>query len=761
MHEDEEATINAVTSNAERTESFIIGDIEESEIEDLRERGIPVRIMHGFNESVTAAQPPLRPFSMDFGAGGTTRGINHNAGGGIFDITKPNVFLIQLDGPLLENKREALEALNVKLLEHMPVNCYTAFLTIDQVAPVRELPYVRSVELFAKSGGSVSRSLNPAAADTGLVGSKEIRIFDIKLHREEDLAMISAWLRERNVLIAGQNKTKIRFYTFPDAPIMDEILELAEVSSVEEYVKPKIFNDVARKLMNIDSVSGNVIVQNISQKGTGQIVAVADTGIDDEHADFNGRIVGKIGLGRPGNTSDPIGHGTHVAGSILGDGTESGGKLKGVAPAAKLYFQSLLDSNNGLGGLPLNLQDLFNDAYAKGARIHNNSWGASTGSKYTFDAVEVDEFVASKKDMLIVIAAGNEGVSADPAADNPGGPLRRHSDHGFVDWLTIASPATAKNALTVGASRSDRTIGGFAGMKYGDNWPSSFPKVSPVNDDDVSGHTVSGDPESIAAFSSRGPCDDRRIKPDLVAPGTDIISVRSSTASPKHFWGSYNDHNGKYAYMGGTSMATPLVSGCAALVREYYETARGHNPSAALLKGTLINGAKRLSGADAMAKQSFYHQGFGCINMVKTIPNTALPALQLEFVDTFDTPALQFKNTGQRFRFVVKVTGGTFLRTCMSYTDAPGRGLQNNLNLIVDFQDQATGKRTKWVGNADVSSELNLPDPDNNVERVWLEGNDFKPGTYTVMLFAANLLKTPQDFALVITADSPVTITRI
>jgi hypothetical protein len=96
----------------------------------------------------------------------------------------------------------------------------------------------------------------------------------------------------------------------------------------------------------------------------------------------------------------------------------------------------------------------------------------------------------------------------------------------------------------------------------------------------------------MAAFSSRGPTLDGRYKPDLVAPGTNIISVRSSMAT-RTGWGIYDD---KYLFMGGTSMATPLAAGTAALLREYLITIKGFSsPSAALLKASLINSADNIS----------------------------------------------------------------------------------------------------------------------------------------------------------------------
>src|SRR5262249_27417718 len=152
----------------------------------------------------------------------------------------------------------------------------------------------------------------------------------------------------------------------------------------------------------------------IAETGSGQIVAIADTGIDDSHPDFKGRIIGITAWGRTNDHSDPIGHGTHVVGSVLGDGSASGGKIRGTAPKAKLFFQSLLDDKGGLGGIPLNLYDLFNEAYTAGARISSNSYGASTRSVYYITSMEIDDFVVDHRDMLIVRSAGNDGVAMNP-----------------------------------------------------------------------------------------------------------------------------------------------------------------------------------------------------------------------------------------------------------------------------------------------------------------------------------------------------------
>jgi subtilisin family serine protease len=738
MHESERTEAASRMANSQMTESYIIGDIEDADIAALQSKGI---ICQEVAEPRQPETPGIvfesRTGGAAFGAG--TPGASPSTKTRAARAGVPLVYLIQLRGPVLEEWRTQLSAAGVKLLESVPPDTYTARLTTAQVTSVSQLSFVEAVIEYGPRETGPAITLESAAPPTSSVGRNlQMFTFDARLHEEADREAVLRWLNERHIAVAGSSGRKIRFYVLETSTIPDDLAALAEVAQVERFIPPQVYNDVARDLMGIDTLGGNPGA-GLNLTGNGQIVGIADTGLDAAHPDFTGRIAGLIARGRIGDSSDPHGHGTHVAGSVLGDGSASGGKLRGAAPGAKLFFQSVLDAQGGLGGLPLALGDLFEEAYQAGARVHNNSWGSATASLYTMNSSEVDEFIAKRRDMLVVISAGNDGSSAQPQKAKPG----------FVDWLSIGSPASAKNALVVGASRSKRTDGALSQMKYRDVWPRLHPNA-PIADE-----TVSGNPEGLAAFSSRGPCDDRRIKPDVVAPGTDIASTKSSVAPLKNFWGPY-PNTSKYAFMGGTSMAAPLVAGTAALVREYFASVGRTAPSAALLKATLINGARRLTATDSIADHPDcpnYHQGFGCVDLRTTIPNPTQPALKIETIDTWQTPNLQFVRTGQRQRYAFKVSGNMPLRMCLAWTDLPARGTQNSLAFMVQGPSNE-----RWVGNTGLLGALTTPDPDNNVHILRLD----KPsaGDYLVQIFARNLLRPPQDFAFIVNGDltTPLTL---
>lgn len=650
--------------------------------------------------------------------------------------------LLETRQPLLDHDLEALSDAGGELLESYANGFYSLRLGEGSAAAVEALPFVRRVRVYDANDSLALRTddLVTTAVDAALEAavaahSPPTVTWDVRLHREADLRDLLLWLGEASIPVLGASGRKARISAARGSPVLSRVAALPAVQRVERYVEPVLWNDCAAEILRVRQPAFTAS----SFDGQGEIVAIADTGIDETHPDLADRLHTVVALGRNGDASDPHGHGTHVAGSIVGTGAASSGAIKGVAPEAKLYVQSLLDAKGKLGGLPIDLSTLLKPAYDAGARIHSNSWGAVGASTYTVGADELDAFVHEHPDMLVVAAAGNDGRGAQNI----------NAAQGEVDWLSIGSPATAKNVLTVGASRSSRKDGPSQNKTWGQVSPNKFPHAP------IAAAPVSGDPDSLAAFSSRGPSDDRRIKPDLVAPGTDILSTRSALAPDDKFLGV--DAQRPYGFMQGTSMATPLVSGCAALTRQYYRSVRNHEPTAALVRATLINGTRWLAGADANASSppaktpaGNFDQGFGRLDLAMSLPGS-VEDVSLAFIDE----AGSFAASGDSCRYILNLTGGDWLRLCLAYTDLPGRSLQNNLNLFL--QDPFGGAARP--GNAQLRHGLGLPDVDNNVEVIRLSPTP--DGEYLIQVAATNLLRGPQGFALVVTTNGQMTLSAI
>jgi serine protease AprX len=525
------------------------------------------------------------------------------------------------------------------------------------------------------------------------------------------------------------------------------------VCSIQGVHKMTTYNNKAREILKVEEVS---LATGQSYHGDGQVVAVADTGFDkgsttDTLPAFKDRVLKLWAYGRPGLTDDPDGHGTHVSGSVLGDGVSKklGGKIQGTAPKAKLALQSLgsneIDEDGkpfiGLGGIPSNLNALFiepyNDSKVK-ARIHSNSWGPRDRSLPYAQARQIDEFVWTNPDMVICFAAGNEGADIKPT-------------DGIIDGGEIGLYATAKNNITVGASENNRpdittTFGDFTT----ESGKPKYPKL-PLRTD-----RTADKPDGMAAFSNRGYTVDGRVKPDLVAPGTAVLSANSRHANVRV---GQQLADPDWTFMWGTSMATPLVAGCAAVIREILIKEAGLDIiPAALVKAILINGAVELKGQyspSEAGKSPNPSSGWGLVNLKASAVIAKTSELSgfvigpdLSQGEDFDytinvpfnlapAPGDGDKNGGKT-QPTSSIATGFDLKVTLVWTDPAGEFLQNDLDLIVVGSDG-----TEYHGNVGAGKGF---DRVNNVEQVvW---NNIPAGEVQVKVRAFRITVDDQPFAL-------------
>ncbi|ATO16554.1 peptidase S8 [Micromonospora sp. WMMA2032] len=272
--------------------------------------------------------------------------------------------------------------------------------------------------------------------------------------------------------------------------------------------------------------------------GKGVKVAVLDTGVDLTHPDLAGKVAEARNFSEEANPDDIVGHGTHVASTIAGSGAASGGKYRGVAPDATLLSGKVCE--------------VF--GCTESAILAGMQWAAAEQHAAVVnmslsgpDSPEVDpleqavETLTAQTGTLFVTAAGNDGIDG-----------------------SVGSPASADAALAVGAVDRD---------------------------------------DELADFSSRGPrVGDGAIKPDITAPGVEIVAARAAN-------GQIGDPVGdRYVSLSGTSMATPHVAGAVALIAQQHP-----GWTAGRYKATLMASAR------PHPDQTAYQQGAGRVDVAHAI----------------------------------------------------------------------------------------------------------------------------------------------
>ncbi|WP_049974215.1 S8 family serine peptidase [Azospirillum sp. B4] len=664
-------------------------------------------------------------------------------------------YIVQFTGPVRDGWLAGVAALGAEVMGPHQHFAIIARATADQAGAITRLDYVRWVghlPYAARLTRDVDALAAPPAEDAYhghvMPDAYTVAFFTPAQATGQHAAVIAAGFTILEEA-AGSALLVVQTTDPTTGDLRDKLRALAQVHGVKRIgrqVMPQLSNDQAARIMG--TASALAAAPGLGLSGAGEIVAVCDTGLDSGdpaaiHPDFAGRVLAirsyPIGpsyatrVNNPGADDGPAdtnrGHGTHTAGSVLGDGTASAelanlaGPVRGLAHKAQLVMQAVeqhlewkSDQQGSappayaLAGLPTDLKELFGWAYDQGARIHFNSWGGGTPQSYNSYCTDIDTSSGIARTFGIVFSAGNTGSDTD--------------GDGKIDPGSVTPPGTAKNCITVGACANDRqTITITNGKKWG-------PKAVPVD------ALVAGGPDLLAPFSSRGPTKDGRVKPDVVAPGTYVLSTRSRQLDPAFYGqGRYDDSTELYMYDTGTSMAAPLTAGAVALIREYLRTRAGlAAPSAALLKAALIASAVPLTGTDTSLPDN--DQGFGRVNL-DTILAPSAP-VRATFLDGNAVA------TGDLYQYSLTVgVEGHPLRVVMAYSDYPGATLVNNLNLVLRGPEG-----TIRTGNA--GPDGRTMDSSNNVEVIAVAAA--AAGVWSVQVIGSNVPQGPQPFALALLA---------
>lgn len=549
----------------------------------------------------------------------------------------------------------------------------------DKLAPaLAQLAIGGTGEAFGAAPGGLPTAANlPAHAR---LPDGKIAVY-VEFHRDVGLASGSARLREASgATVVGQLRALNGALVLTEPSALAAIVLLDEVKWIEP-ASPAMheLNDGIREATGVDRVHA----PPLDVRGRGITVLVYDGGLVCAHPDLGARVT----AGENGFQST---HATHVAGTLGGDGTSSDGQYRGVAPAIDIvsYMYESCDPmclyNN-----PQDLEENYEEGMALfGAHLATNSLGSNISANgYDCDLLGDYENTARLLDAIARGALGRPFLSIWAAGNERGG----LAPCGEL-YFTTGVPATAKNTIVVGATLSDDL--------------------------------------TIADFSSLGPVDDGRMRPDLVAPGCERGGDRGIT--------SLRACSG-HGLLCGTSMSTPVVAGIAALVSERLRASpRGEVILPAAMKAILACSSRDLGPAGPD-----YTFGYGQVDARAAIDLVDRGAIIESQVSHQETVVHEFVLPAEREQ----------LRVVLAWDDEPGeplsgRNLVNDLDLRLVDPEGTTHHpfvlNPQWPGE-EASRGPNRRDPSEMVE---VDGA--AAGNWRVEVAGFSVPSGPQTFALAI-----------
>lgn len=670
-------------------------------------------------------------------------------------VDRSTLRLVKFDGPLGERQRHAVEAAGARIIGYAPHYAYIVRMpaTLDSAMQAIDGVIWTGPMLPALK---VDPNIYTTLDGDDLISALGVERLEITLDTRASLdasrstiASVAGLRETQMVNVSGELMALARFDRASLSSIVEQLAQRDDVLSVGLHLPARSYNSQGQWLhqSNENSPTPQTPVWDRGVYGCGQTVGVLDTGLwmenrafrDDTQAtpvsvctsgtgctsipanDDARKVVAYYkwsGLSG-GSWADNHGHGTHVAGSVAGNDsfskpgadcenfTTAGGgtDLDGMATGAKLVMQESggnLAYLNAHGGNPYHAAEI---AYQNGARIHNNSWGSGCATiagcspsctvTYRANSRHADRVMQDYDDLLMVFAAGNDGTMCS-------------------DGANVGSPGNAKNVLSIAAS--------------------------------LRGTAANG----MASFSSRGPANDSRVKPDLTAQGNGIRSANRNESGTRS--------------ESGTSMASPTAAGLAALVRDYLASGfypSGErtpadampNASGALIKAIMAAGAFKMTGSGAGANPG-QAQGFGRILLDDS----------LHFVGDDTRLFIHDEEIGvhadESHTYQLTATSNERLTFVLTWTDEPGAVNANPATVNSLRLEVKAPNGDVWTQKLPAGYNPSNPNPFqdtttsnydnlNNLHRIQFDAPAL--GVYEIRVRGINVPMGPQTYALAAT----------
>ncbi len=454
----------------------------------------------------------------------------------------PGAYIVQARGPIGNPFRALLARAGAEIVSYIPNNAYLVRAPAGVAHGLAAQSLVQSVipyEPYYKISSSMPVTVGPktfsaVSMETNQPAGPSLLVLAVKQAPLPTGTCLTLGLFSDNAAATVAQIEKLGGWIIardksPFGPVVRvqppadwvALAALPGVQIVEPY-HPRIHaNDLSRATVGV-AADTQVSSNYLGLTGKNVLVQVNDSSIDATHPDLAPRV-----FGAPADKTDRNGHGTHVAGTIAGNGSMSStltnvsgslmpatnGQFRGMAPLANLFSIGLDHSD----------YVLQTNAAVIGAPISNNSWNYWNDRTYDLSAASYDAAVRDavpekpgSQPVLFVFSAGDSGGGDDSGAN------------GNAD--TILSPATAKNVITVGALEQSRNITNLVTGYYGNTNPQAVWQGETDTGYSPFGNSVS---PQVAGFSSRGNVGVLtegtygRFKPDVVAPGTFVVSTRS------------------------------------------------------------------------------------------------------------------------------------------------------------------------------------------------------------------------------------------